>query len=83
MASSTLAESDTASQSIADTKVGHLASNTSNIVGIEQASDVTGELLIGAGETGKTANVTKVEKVVKQKPVQHMHLQGVNIVYTT
>ena len=83
MASSTLAEADTASQSTAETKVGHLASKTSNIVGVEHVSDVTGELLIGVGETGKTASVTKVAgKEVKQRPVQHMHVQGVNILET-
>ena len=80
LATATLAETDTASQTKAAVKVGHLAAKKSNLIGMEEQTDITEELLVPAGDAGKTANVTKVvRKDVTQRPVQHMHMQGVNI----
>ena len=79
LASISLAEAETASQTTADTKASHLASKTSQTLGIEQESDVTGDLASLSAESAKTAKVTKVvRKETTQKPVQHIHIQGVN-----
>ncbi len=83
LASATLSETDTASQTTAAAKAGHLAAKKSNLIGVEEQTDITAELLVPAGEAGKTANVTKVvRKEATQRPVQHMHMQGVNIFIT-
>ena len=78
MASISLAEADTASQTTADTKAAHMASKTSKTLGIEQESDLTEVLASPPAEAAKTAKVTKVlKKETTQKPVQHIQMQGV------
>ena len=78
LASISLAEADTASQTTADTKASHMASKTSQTFGIEHETDVTGDLAALSAESAKTAKVTKVlRKETTQKPVQHIHMQGV------